>query len=77
MPGSPFELPKVRFGNLDSVQWYNISGLDHAGRWSEMHLGSGGLGTACQACLLIHDMNCFVFFFGSGQCWLVASKEKR
>eukprot|EP00434_Breviolum_minutum_P024494 symbB.v1.2.021633.t1/scaffold1882.1/size97200/2 len=27
---------QVRFGNLDSVQWYNISGLDHAGRWSEM-----------------------------------------
>ena len=60
MPGSPFELPKVRFGNLDSVQWYNISGLDHAGRWSEMHLG---------------HMNCF-FFPCSGQCWLVASKEK-
>ena len=74
-----FWITQVRFGNLDSVQWYNISGLDHAGRWSEMYLGCEG-GWEYPVKLVCCDtwyelLWCFFFFSAQGSVGSLLQKK--
>lgn len=78
MPGSPFELPRFALATLTqcSGTTFRVWTMQEGGVRCTLAVGVGNI--LSSLFVVIHDMNCFgVFFFGSGQCWLVASKEKR